>query len=202
MNLVIKVFSFCTIFLFLAGGSAPAKTPDGSTPAEETVCDELRDATSGLYGLCVAFCEAQDCEVDWSSDDPFGNCSTSARNLYDNYERKRRSGDPEMPCAVQPVVTTGGGGGGCPCFSSADLSSALSNPYGLCLIDFGLTSTTMIGDEMASASTRFNDPYYTCYYNNLATGVTQLVIDENESLGCRDLLVDMINSGVCNMLLP
>ncbi|ETW95221.1 MAG: hypothetical protein ETSY1_31500 [Candidatus Entotheonella factor] len=36
-----------------------AKTPDGRTPAEETVCDELEGA---LYGLCVAFCEAMDCD--------------------------------------------------------------------------------------------------------------------------------------------
>ncbi|ETX06726.1 hypothetical protein [Candidatus Entotheonella palauensis] len=36
-----------------------AKTPDGRTPAEETVCDELEGA---LYGLCVAYCEAMDCD--------------------------------------------------------------------------------------------------------------------------------------------
>jgi hypothetical protein len=36
-----------------------AKTPDGKTPAEETVCDELRGV---LYGLCVAYCEAMDCD--------------------------------------------------------------------------------------------------------------------------------------------
>ena len=55
MNKVINVLSVCTLFLLLAGGNAPAKTPDGATPAEETVCDDLRDATPGLYGLCVAF---------------------------------------------------------------------------------------------------------------------------------------------------
>ena len=39
-----------------------AQTPDGETPAEETVCDPLKadGITKGLYGLCVAFCEAQD----------------------------------------------------------------------------------------------------------------------------------------------
>jgi len=34
-----------------------AKTPDGQTPAEETICDQYNGA---LYGLCVAYCEAQD----------------------------------------------------------------------------------------------------------------------------------------------
>lgn len=38
-----------------------AQTPDGETPANEGVCDELIGLTPGLYGLCVAFCEAQDC---------------------------------------------------------------------------------------------------------------------------------------------
>ena len=44
-----------------------AKTPDGQTPAEETVCDDLEGA---LYGLCVAFCEAMDCDASehWASD--------------------------------------------------------------------------------------------------------------------------------------
>ena len=34
-------------------------TPDESPPAEETVCDDLIGAA---YGLCVAFCEANDCD--------------------------------------------------------------------------------------------------------------------------------------------
>ncbi len=39
-----------------------AQTPDGETPANEGVCDVLQadGTTKGLYGLCVAFCEAQD----------------------------------------------------------------------------------------------------------------------------------------------
>ena len=34
-------------------------TPDESPPAEETVCDDLIGAA---YGLCIAFCEASDCD--------------------------------------------------------------------------------------------------------------------------------------------
>ena len=37
-----------------------AQTPDGSTPAEETFCDD--NFTGRLQGLCNAFCEATDCD--------------------------------------------------------------------------------------------------------------------------------------------
>ena len=52
-------------------GTLYAQTPDGETPANEGVCDELMFYTPGLYGLCVAFCEAQDCVPDDGLDDPF-----------------------------------------------------------------------------------------------------------------------------------
>lgn len=38
---------------------AAAKTPDGQTPSEETVCDGLQGAA---YGQCTAYCEAMDCD--------------------------------------------------------------------------------------------------------------------------------------------
>ncbi len=38
---------------------ATGKTPDGQTPAEETVCD---DALLSVWGLCNAYCEAMDCD--------------------------------------------------------------------------------------------------------------------------------------------
>ena len=50
------------ILALLGSPVALAQTPDGLTPAEESVCDVLKEdgVTKGLYGLCVAFCEAQD----------------------------------------------------------------------------------------------------------------------------------------------
>ncbi|NND00948.1 MAG: hypothetical protein HKN85_12270 [Gammaproteobacteria bacterium] len=38
--------------------AAVAKTPDGLTPAEETICDAF---SGSAFGLCNAFCEAMDC---------------------------------------------------------------------------------------------------------------------------------------------
>ncbi len=69
--------------------------------ANEGVCNELLDATPGLYGLCVAFCEAQDLPPD--------------SRLMDVYERIRRDDDPDMPCV-------------CPCWSREELESIIPNP--------------------------------------------------------------------------
>ena len=68
-----------------------AKTPDGETPADEAVCDVLQSATPGLYGLCVAYCEAQDSLI-VSPSDP------GAPKSLINYNKKKKPGDPEMPC--------------------------------------------------------------------------------------------------------
>jgi hypothetical protein len=46
---------------FFAPGAARAQgTPDGVTPAVEDVCTGLLGAA---YGLCVAYCEANDCDL-------------------------------------------------------------------------------------------------------------------------------------------
>lgn len=47
-------------FLALARMSH-AQTADGVTPAEETVCD---GQVGALWGLCVAYCEAMDCDYE------------------------------------------------------------------------------------------------------------------------------------------
>jgi hypothetical protein len=67
------------IFLALAPLSH-AKTPDGMTPSEETVCDGL---PRGLWGLCVAYCEARDCHLDNPHASP-----RSCQQSVDNYAKK------------------------------------------------------------------------------------------------------------------
>lgn len=66
-------------------------TPDTDPPAEEQVCNGYGGRA---WGLCVAYCEAQDCPA---SDHP--SCDVLRRKLYDlvGYE-------------VFPCDTTGGGG--------------------------------------------------------------------------------------------
>ena len=65
------------------------KTADGVTPAEETVCDGLPGRE---YGLCVAYCEAMDCE----SAAPHAS-EQACDSVFNNY--LRASGGEEPPCA-------------------------------------------------------------------------------------------------------
>ena len=60
-----------------------AKTPDGATPAVETICDVFRGNKSGAFGLCNAYCEAMDCG------DPNQHASSRAcMRVRANFERK------------------------------------------------------------------------------------------------------------------
>ena len=94
-------------------GSVPAtaQTPDGLTPAVEEVCNPLVDATPGLYGLCVAFCEAHDADLLSELDVP-------NHNILRNYDNLKSDSDPAMPCLQQEV-------GGCPCWTADELLTML-----------------------------------------------------------------------------
>lgn len=76
--------------------TAFAGTPDGQTPAEETVCDGYHGAA---YGLCVSYCEARDC------DDPAKHAADRACAVT---EKKFLSltGLTEMPCTTQGPTCT------------------------------------------------------------------------------------------------
>jgi len=126
MNRLFHVVLGISLAALLASGQPGfAKTPDGKTPAEETVCDPLRGATPGLYGLCVAFCEAHDADL--------GDPAALARpdlKILENYDRKRRDGDPPMPCLIQPPQDDGPTGGGqpigeCPCWTAVELEEMM-----------------------------------------------------------------------------
>ena len=94
----------------LTGNVAMASTPDGETPANEAVCDILQGGTPGLYGLCVAYCEAQDLDM-------LGEKEAPNNKILANYNRKMRDGDPAMPCIKAP----------CPCWSEAELAAITEN---------------------------------------------------------------------------
>ena len=103
------------VSLAMSALPAAAQTPDGMTPAEEGVCDVLTGATPGLYGLCVAFCEAQDCEATLDpatgivTFDP--SCKQSSVQVLENYYKKAGDSDPQMPCLKVP----------CPCWSEPEM---------------------------------------------------------------------------------
>lgn len=129
------------VVLALSAGPAQAKTPDGKTPAEETVCDAEIGAG---FGLCNAFCEAMDCDLlplFGGDGDVLPNASERAcLKTLDNYIKL--TGNTAFPCQCP---TAGGGAGtatlGCECASDADCdgSSSLvcSGQPGVCIEDDG-----------------------------------------------------------------
>jgi len=76
-----------------------AQTPDGQTPADETVCEEA-ELGGALKGLCNAYCEAMDCDAD-----PNANIN-ACESVHGKFLKK--SGGIELPCVIPPVPDTDG----------------------------------------------------------------------------------------------
>lgn len=88
MNMIKAPLALCVAGTLMAlSVQVSAKTPDGRTPAEETVCDQYSGA---LFGLCNAICEAQD--LDQYPKDPTDDV------LYGNFEKK---GGDDLLCRGQ-----------------------------------------------------------------------------------------------------
>ncbi len=102
-----RLILIAATFAFIGSVPATAQTPDGLTPAVEMICDELIGATPGLYGLCVAYCEAHDADTLFDLDVP-------NRNILRNYNTLRGESGPPMPCLQQEV-------GDCPCWTADEL---------------------------------------------------------------------------------
>ena len=81
MKQVVRLF----LLSVTLSGVAYAQTFDGTTPAEEVDCDQYSGAS---YGLCVAYCEAQDCDVNTTQ--------PSCDSLRKNFQKK--TGSSTFPC--------------------------------------------------------------------------------------------------------
>jgi hypothetical protein len=107
--------------LSMVGAVATASTSDGQTPAEETVCDPLMadDVSQGLYGLCLAFCEAQDIANEELpiTDGEFAILQDTppSGSILASYNQIKTATDPDMPCIV--VDST------CPCWTDEELAA-------------------------------------------------------------------------------
>jgi hypothetical protein len=101
-----RILMSLLIAVFLMGGQAVAKTPDGETPAEEDVCV----AEEGVaYGLCNAYCEAMDCDSEYPQ-----ASKTACTRVLELY--KEHNNDFEPPC-VKPgsdIIE-------CRCFTEKDI---------------------------------------------------------------------------------
>jgi hypothetical protein len=153
-----------TAFAIVASSTAYAQgTPDGETPANQGVCDELIGATPGLYGLCVGFCEAQDCEVtlneatgELSFD---ANCKPSSTKLLQNYNKRANDGDPTMPCVN---VTEGE----CLCWSEAELD-ALDGTYRSSCLQLSASESTLLstnGPDNTGSVLTANNGGLSCFF--------------------------------------
>lgn len=153
--------------------SVMASTPDGTTPANEGVCDSLLGGTPGLYGLCVAYCEAQDL-------DSVNNSKTPNTKILENYRKKMQAGDPDMPCVQAP----------CPCWTAEELASMSVD--GLAAACTRTTNTIDIIDNSpllhrAAADINRNS----CIYIDLNVSparVTGQAIQADEAQACHDAI--------------
>jgi hypothetical protein len=79
-------FSFCGALALTTPASA--QTADGQTPAQERVCDSQSGA---LWGLCVSYCEAMDCDYTFPPAD-----DSACDHVLGNYLKKANGALP--PC--------------------------------------------------------------------------------------------------------
>lgn len=79
--------------------------------SDET-CDPLKEATAGLYGLCVSFCNNHS-----PGDSGVLELSRTQLKLLEAYNRKRMDSDPDMPCFK-----------GCPCFTTIEPEFIATHP--------------------------------------------------------------------------
>ena len=184
----IRLSGLVCIALAMFALPATAQTPDGMTPAEEGMCDVLNDATPGLKGLCVAMCEAQDCEAELNPDtgevDFNPSCNPSSEKLLDNYNRKAGPSDPQMPCVKVA----------CPCWTEAEMENIAGGVLDQCSVGptwsqlFG--NSTDKGFEMASAEDHFKKGLQ-CYTSQSNSSIVrQRSLGTDEYAVCRQSVID------------
>jgi len=155
--------SLALVLLLGQAGTVSATTPDGVTPANEHVCDILQGGTPGLYGLCVAYCEAQDM-------DPVAEPNPPNNRILDNYNRKRQATDPEMPCVRSP----------CNCWSLEEIGQVgESNPSAVgCLVGTRTAQIAFVDGNAAitqsATATRDRSGNPLCSYYNSVTGTNNV----------------------------
>lgn len=157
------------VILFIGTGSVSAKTPDGQTPSQETVCDM---ETGAAFGLCNAYCEAMDCT------DPNQRASDQGcQSVRENFERK--TGRP-LPCTLT-----------CPCPGVLQLFADIVSGAVVvtqCVVDDGsIFLETMDGDAYVE-----DGPPANCNVNN--DPLQTLFLTEEESLVCRVQLRQLVES--------
>lgn len=97
--------------------SATVQAADGLTPATNETCDSLAGEKPGLYGLCVALCEAQECGGTLNPDKTVTldeTCGPSADDLLRNYIKLARGTETPLPPCIEAA---------CPCWSEPEIDN-------------------------------------------------------------------------------
>lgn len=165
----ILVVSAITVF---GGSISVAQTPDGTTPADEGICDGLVGSTPGLYGLCVAYCEAQDLDT-LEPSDPSSPQQSPSRRILENYRNKMAPGDPDMPCVRAP----------CPCWSDPELEDLFRDADACWDLNTGALSDRVSGSRIRSnLQPRPNNPLWLVHTD--IAGATHNFGGQNEFSQC------------------
>ncbi len=163
----LPMIAFTLVLSVFAGTQAWARTPDGQTPANEGVCDSLQGGTPGLYGLCVAYCEAQDFDT--------ANVKTPSKRILQNYRKKMRDGDPDMPCLQTP----------CPCWSADEMALLTPNS---CVVDEDVAQAVHLdieADSLTSAGAIVTPGRERCQYTDSDSATIRVFsISAEEAAAC------------------
>ena len=161
----------------LLGLNAPAMatTPDGETPANEGVCDVLQGGTPGLYGLCVAYCEAQDLDL-------VGDKEVPNTKILANYRKKMRAGDPDMPCIQVP----------CPCWNADQLANVGSMATPTCNVSTSVAQVRLLQPGVSQQATADLSANICRFVDTTTVPVTSLrfSITPEEAQSCYNQIVD------------
>ena len=109
------------------GGGDPSASESSSESRESSqqvaranqgICDGLKapGVSSGLHGLCVAYCEALNCpDATAGAAALSAQCRAACPTVLANYDKSRKPSDPAMPCVKPPPA--------CPCWTAGELTA-------------------------------------------------------------------------------
>jgi hypothetical protein len=152
-----------------------AQTPDGETPAEESICDGLTD--DGGWGLCTAYCEAMDCEAASPRASEKACAKVKARFLSLDVG--------PLPCEVLQ----------CPCFDAGDVEefvAACSEPENLVCFEGMFSSLNLQCYSDADQPLQLMgvpSPHLCGVTNHPSIPDAATLVTFEEHLACRDLLL-------------
>lgn len=175
-RMLLAVLTISLLTLATPFNSAMAKKPHAKQAPAQSVCDGLIGHTPGLYGLCVAYCDAESCDAEAAES---GQCKRKAPNesILRNYDRKMQAGDPPMPCVAPPTSP-------CPCLTEEE---AGFGHWVSCSIEDGQTRVSGIQGELLSIDTGAS----TCELSNMYGTSDRFSGLNNQQLEACNTMIEM-----------